>query len=87
MHVGHQAFVKDALRQRIIDECLVAYMHDTQDAWDLQADGSYQRVQPAARSRQQGAQAALMLRYGMGVKALAPIASDPAQKSRKRKDA
>jgi polyphosphate kinase len=74
-----------ALRQRIIDECLVAYMHDTQDAWDLQADGTYQRVQPAARSRKQGAQAALMLRYGTGFKALAPVASGPAKKSRKTK--
>jgi polyphosphate kinase len=75
------------LRQRIIDECLVAYMHDTQDAWDLQADGTYQRVQPAARNRKQGAQAALMLRYGTGVKALAPVASGPAKKSKKHKDA
>jgi polyphosphate kinase len=24
-----------ALRQRIIDECLVAYLHDGRDAWDL----------------------------------------------------
>jgi len=28
--------VKDAkLRQRIVDECLVAYLHDDRDAWDL----------------------------------------------------
>jgi len=52
------------LRQRIIDECLVAYMHDTSNAWDLQADGTYQRVQPPAHGRKEGAQAALMVRYG-----------------------
>ena len=74
-----------ALRQRIIDECLVAYMHDTQDAWDLQADGTYQRVQPAARSRKQGAQSALMLRYGTGVKAPAPAARSTSQLPKKRK--
>lgn len=32
------------LRQRVIDECLVAYLHDTQDAWVLQPDGTYLRV-------------------------------------------
>jgi polyphosphate kinase len=73
------------LRQRIIDECLVAYMHDTQDAWDLQADGTYQRVQPTTRSRKQGAQAALMLRYGTDVKAVASSASEPSKNNRKLK--
>ena len=36
--------VRDAaLRQRVIDECLVPYLHDRQDAWRLQPDGSYVR--------------------------------------------
>ncbi len=30
-----------ALRQRLIDECLVPYLHDGVDAWFLQEDGSY----------------------------------------------
>ena len=51
------------IRQRIIDECLVAYLHDTQDAWDLQADGIYRRAALQPRSRQQSAQGALMARY------------------------
>jgi polyphosphate kinase len=51
------------LRQRIIDECLVAYLHDSQDAWDLQPDGSYVRVGAAGEGEQHGAQAALMARY------------------------
>jgi polyphosphate kinase len=56
--------VTDAvIRQRIIDECLVAYLHDGCDAWDLQADGSYVRVGASERSRGPGAQAALMARY------------------------
>jgi polyphosphate kinase len=33
-----------ALRQRIIDECLVPYLLDTKDAWLLRADGTYERV-------------------------------------------
>ena len=33
-----------ALRQRVIDECLVPYLHDRRDAWALQPDGSYRRV-------------------------------------------
>ncbi len=49
------------LRQRIIDECLVAYLHDRRDAWDLQPDGRYRRVKEGPRSH--GAQAALMARY------------------------
>ncbi|MGY4829931.1 polyphosphate kinase 1 [Sphaerotilaceae bacterium SBD11-9] len=47
------------LRQRVIDECLVPYLHDRQDAWQLQADGSYERVGTGGPSAQQ----ALMQRY------------------------
>jgi polyphosphate kinase len=52
--------VRDAaLRQRVIDECLVPYLHDGQDAWQLGPDGSY-----AAMARTgPGAQQALMQRY------------------------
>jgi len=50
------------LRQQIVDECLVAYLHDDKDAWMLKADGTYERAsQPIAG---QGAQNALMVRYG-----------------------
>ncbi len=58
-----------ALRQRIIDECLVAYLHDGVDAWDLGPDGAYRRVadvtpaQAAKGTQAHGAQAALMARY------------------------
>jgi polyphosphate kinase len=51
------------LRQRIIDECLVAYLHDGVDAWDLQPDGTYALVNPADPAQRHGAQAALMARY------------------------
>jgi len=51
------------LRQRIIDECLVAYLHDARDAWDLQSDGRYQRVPGAGDRSSPGAQVALMARY------------------------
>ena len=50
------------LRQRVIDECLVAYLHDDRDAWLQQADGSYQQ---AARPQDgNGVQNALMQLYG-----------------------
>jgi len=49
-------------RQRIVDECLVAYLHDTQDAWSLGGDGTYARIDGGAHPH--GAQAALMGRYG-----------------------
>ncbi|MBC5766632.1 polyphosphate kinase 1 [Ramlibacter albus] len=53
------------LRQRIIDECLVAYLHDERDAWDLQPDGRYRRVKGAVAPKGPGAQAALMARYAV----------------------
>ena len=48
------------LRQRIIDECLTASLHDGRDAWLLGADGAYQR----SDGRGHSAQRALMQRYG-----------------------
>jgi polyphosphate kinase len=50
------------LRQRVIDECLVACLHDRRDAWDLQPDGHYKRVK-GAEDKGHGVQAALMDRY------------------------
>ena len=61
------------LRQRLIDECLVAYLHDGCDAWDLGANGAYVRVFRDAHAdalgaspaiTKHGAQGALMNRYG-----------------------
>jgi polyphosphate kinase len=54
------------LLRRIVDECLVAYLHDSLDAWDLQADGSYLRVGANGSTEQHGAQQALMARYSAG---------------------
>ena len=56
--------VRDAvLRQRVIDECLVPYLHDRQDAWALRSDGSCERIGGDGPSAQQ----ALMLRcVGVG---------------------
>ncbi len=51
------------LRQHIIDECLVAYLRDGSDAWELGPDGKYTRVDAAGGPRGHGAQAALMARY------------------------
>ncbi len=48
-----------ALRQRIIDEGLVPYLHDDIDAWLLDSEGRYKRVAETGLS----AQRALMQRY------------------------
>ncbi len=46
--------VRDAvLRQRVIDECLVPYLHDRRDAWVLNTDGTYKRVDSTGISAQQ----------------------------------
>jgi polyphosphate kinase len=57
--------VDPKLRQRVIDECLVPYLHDTRDAWQQQPDGSYRPVRPApgADARGVSAQQALMQWY------------------------
>ena len=51
------------LRQRVIDECLVPYLLDTQDAWLLDAEGRYVRVEGGDISAQQ----ALMRRYSASI--------------------
>jgi polyphosphate kinase len=56
-----------ALRQRIVDECLVAYLNDNNDAWVLNRDGSYQRAQPANNGRLLSAQTELMKKYSRKV--------------------
>ena len=52
-----------ALRQRVLDECLSASLHDTKDAWLLQPDGSYLPAGVPGTVRH-SAQASLMARYG-----------------------
>jgi polyphosphate kinase len=61
--------VRDAvLRQRVIDECLVPYLHDDLDAWALDGEGRYRRVAEVGHGRRGArgrvsAQQALMQRY------------------------
>jgi polyphosphate kinase len=49
-----------ALRQRVIDEALVPYLHDERDAWTLDADGTTP-AWPSGPERTAGADAALWL--------------------------
>jgi polyphosphate kinase len=51
------------LRQRLIDECLLAYLGDAKDAWSLQADGKYVKPVLGPGKVEHSAQAALMRRY------------------------
>jgi polyphosphate kinase len=51
--------LEPAMRQRVIDECLVPYLHDGRDAWRLDADGRYHRIGTDGPSAQQ----ALMARF------------------------
>jgi polyphosphate kinase len=51
-----------ALRQRLVDECLLAYLHDTRNAWTLESNGSYVRVDKKGH-KTQSAQALLMKKY------------------------
>jgi polyphosphate kinase len=55
--------VRDAaMRQRVIDEALVPYLHDERDAWTMDSQGRYTRVAESGVSAQQ----ALIERYAVG---------------------
>ena len=51
------------LRQRVIDECLVAYLYDTNDAWYLQPNDQYYRNQQPIKNTLLSAQSELVKRY------------------------
>jgi len=51
------------LRQRIIDECLVAYLYDSTDAWLLNSQGSYLRQPFAESTKGLSAQTELMKKF------------------------
>jgi polyphosphate kinase len=53
-----------ALRQRLIDETITAYLHDDRDAWEMMPDGHYERVARLRRKPGRSAQRALSERYG-----------------------
>jgi polyphosphate kinase len=50
-------------RQRLVDECLLAYLNDGVDAWDMAPDGRYHAVLNT-NADGHSAQTALMARYG-----------------------
>ncbi len=54
-----------ALRRRLIEECLLLYLHDQRDAWLMQADGRYTPA-PKSPRKAGGAQQWLMQRYQRG---------------------
>ncbi len=56
---GHGALPVERRRQRVIDEALQPYLHDTLDAWQLGPDGRSTRISSTGISAQQ----ALMRRY------------------------
>ena len=67
--------VRDArLRQRVIDECLVPYLHDDRDAWELRADGRYEARRRRGTS---SAQQALMQRFAAGCRSSSTDGPDP----------
>ncbi len=51
-----------ALRKRVVDEGLKAYLADNRDAWQLHADGHWTRVKPRGRTKARSAQADLLAR-------------------------
>ena len=53
-----------AMRQRLIDETLTAYLHDERDAWQMMPGGHYERVARLRGKPGRSAQRALSERYG-----------------------
>jgi polyphosphate kinase len=63
------------LRQRVIDECLVPYLHDTAGAWFMQPDGTYTQAEaPEGLSAQ--AELAKMHTYQASVRKLSFTAQE-----------
>jgi polyphosphate kinase len=54
-----------ALRQHLLDECLVPYLLDGIDAWDMLPDGTYTRSLAHASKKAWSAQDALRSRYAL----------------------
>jgi polyphosphate kinase len=52
-----------ALRQRLIDETLTAYLHDERDAWQMMPDGHYERLARLRGKPGRSAQRELSRRY------------------------
>jgi len=52
-----------ALRERVVDEGITTYLEDDSQAWCLQPDGSYQRVEPTGAVMKR-AQEVLLVRLG-----------------------
>jgi polyphosphate kinase len=63
-----------ALRQRVIDECLVPYLHDGCDAWNLGPDGHYVRTLDLDLPEHLSAHRALAQRYAPTVPQALPAA-------------
>ena len=55
------------LRQRVVDECLNLYLQDGRNAWRLDADGQYAKLEKKGR-QVHSAQGVLMRRYASGAK-------------------
>ncbi|MGI9333982.1 MAG: polyphosphate kinase 1 [Gammaproteobacteria bacterium] len=54
--------VDKTLRKRVVDEDLLPYLRDNSQAWEMRADGSYERAQPGAEEPFR-AQSHLLARY------------------------
>jgi polyphosphate kinase len=54
---------EESLKRRVIDECLVAYLYDSKDAWQLCSNGEYVPVIDNQSTTPISAQEALMRRY------------------------
>jgi len=66
-----------AIRQRVIDECLVPYLLDERDAWTMDSAGIYQCVLTPRNGEARGAQESLMALHN-------PVpATDPARRARR----
>jgi len=51
-----------ALRKRVVDEGLKAYLADNRDAWELDADGRWTKVKPRRGGKRRSAQTELLAR-------------------------
>ena len=61
-HRGRVSLRDPVLKKRVIDEGLLIYVADNQDAWELNADGEWDKLKPRSRARRRSAQSELLAR-------------------------
>ena len=57
----------EALKNQLVKDGLMSYLTDNTQSWQLLADGSYKRIQPASNQKERSAQQSLLEKFAAEV--------------------